>query len=216
MEELLMAPVRIVMPDGAPRIIRKEQAPDARQFAIFPIRAARDKRLTAAQQRVLMVICSYANKGGFCWTGQARMARDLNISQQAFSVHFRKLKAMGYVETVFQGFSGERADTIRVIFKEDLTMQQVVEKTGAAAPFIAEKQEKKRRGRPPGSKSRLSSESKSNDNSQSVVYPTSEDEDRLLVLKSKVSSKVWDLAVLRVGNSTDYSALKQAITKLLR
>jgi predicted transcriptional regulator len=205
------------MPDGAPRIVRKEQAPDARKYAIIPIRAARDKSLSAGTMRALLVVCSYANKAGFCWTSQRRMARDLNISQQALSVYIKKLKAAGYIETVFRGFSGERADTIRVIFKEGISMEEAARTSGETAPFLAEKEQKKRRGRPPASKQRLSTEAQSNDNCQAVVSTTCQGDDaRLVELREKVSAKVWQLAVQRVGNDTDYAALKQAITRLLR
>lgn len=205
------------MPDGGFKIVRKEQSPDARTFAIIPIRAATDRKLTLSQLRVLMVICSYSNKAGFCWTGQRRMAKDLNMSQQAISQQFKKLKANGYVETVFQGFSGERADTIRVIFKEGLNMKEVVKVAGASAPFLAQKEVKKRRGRPPKNQATLSPNSQHNDNSSLVVDSNGVDEvDKLGELKDKVRDKIWNLAMQRTDNSTDYATVLAAINKLLR
>lgn len=145
------------------------------------------------------------------------MAKDLNMSQQAISQQFKKLKANGYVETVFQGFSGERADTIRVIFKEGLNMKEVVKVAGASAPFLAQKEVKKRRGRPPKNQATLSPNSQHNDNSSLVVDSNGVDEvDKLGELKDKVRDKIWNLAMQRTDNSTDYATVLAAINKLLR
>jgi len=213
MDASIYSPIRITMPDGAPKIIRREQLPDARTIAIIPIRAVRDKTLSVAQWRMLCVCCSYANKAGLLWAGQTRLGKDLGISQQATSVTIKKLQAKGYIETVYNGFKGERAATRRIIFNEGKTMNEVLKVTEAKAPYMVEKE--KKRGRP--KKVRLSPEHQSNDNVDSVVLSQREgDSHKLVELKNKVSDKVWQLAMLRTDNSTDYATVKAAINKLLR
>lgn len=214
MNEALMAPVRIHLPDGAPKIIRREQVPDARQIVVVPLRVSKDRRLTAQTLRVFLACCSYANRAGLFWAGQKRIGQDLGISQQATSVHMKRLEKWGYIKTLYAGWAGERASTRQIIYNPEATLKDIMEKTQASAPFIEQKQAK-RRGRPPkGSKI----ETKQTDNGQPVVESMSEMHGSKLVdeLKAKVSSKVWNLAVSRVGNDTDYLALKQVVHKLLR
>ena len=217
MDASIYSPIRITMPDGAPKIVRKEQLPDQRQIVVLPLRAATDKRLTLAVLKMLIVVCSFSNKSGFCWTGQKRMAQDMKTSQQAVSVKMRKLAKFGYIETVYKGFNGERADTIRVIFNERATMQEVIKKTGESAPFLLEKQAKKR-GRPRKQKQQeMPQNSNSTNNLPSVVDSEQHKNAELLIaLRNKVSDKVWQLAISRCDNPDDYQSMLATINKLLR
>jgi len=207
-----MKPIRIVMPDGAPKIIRKELIPDARAIAIYPIRACKDRRLTAGLFRALGVMCSYANRAGLLWAGLERMGQDIGISQQAMQVYVKKLEALGYVETVYRGFRGERANTRRILYNPDSTLKETMQNTQTTAPFIAEKQAKQARKQAKKSQKQVHSI----DNVQDVEQTPMQSVHDVMRLKNKVSDKIWQLAVQRANSETDYAAIKAAIDKLLR
>lgn len=106
-----------------PRIKEKEPAPDQRKICVMPIRALKDRELSDAAVRILGILCSYCNRAGVTWVSQAKLAKDMQVSQQAISRQMVKLKAAGYVEVVKKGFRGERTDTIRVVFDESIDVQ---------------------------------------------------------------------------------------------
>lgn len=202
-------PLRIILADGAPKIIRKELVPDARAISIIPLRAFKDKTLTAGQFRALGIVCSYANKAGLLWAGLERMGQDLGISQQAMQVYAKILTRKGYIRTVHRGFKGERADTRQVIYNPDLSTMQTVKQTQTTAPYLVEAQAKKERKLKPKTP-------QTTNNHVDIVQTPMQDLHDVMSLKNKVSERIWQLAVTRAGTSTDYVLLKQAIDKLLR
>ena len=212
------------MPDGAPKIVRKEQLPDQRKIVIVPLRAAKDQRIRLQQLRVLIIACSYCNRGGFFWASQKRLAQDLGISQQAVSYHMLKLNKLGYVRTVRKGFAGERADTKQVIFQEGQTVSETIKISESPAPYMVEQQQRsaakqaKKRGRPRKQEAgELSPKGQSSDKDVGLVQTESmQDVHKLMSLRNKVSDKIWQLAVARAGSETDYSLIKAAINRLLR
>lgn len=207
-----MKPIRIVMPDGAPKIIRKELIPDAREIVIVPIRAFKDKKLSAGQFRALGIVCSYSNKAGLLWAGLERMGQDLGISKSAMCRYLQALERMGYIKTVYQGFKGERASTRQVIFNPNQTLEETMRQTQTEAPFVVEKREKAARKQARKSQKQAQGIVNVQDVNQTSM-PICND---VMRLKNKVSDKVWQLAVARAGTDNDYDKLKLAIDKLLR
>jgi hypothetical protein len=216
MDTALMAPIRIKMPDGAPKIIRKEMLPDQRQIVVLPLRAFKDKRITAGQMRVLGVCCSYANKAGLLWAGLERMGQDLGISKVAFFHHVKKLETLGYIKTVYKGFAGERAATRQIIFNPDITARQAMDKTGAIAPFAHEQKQKRQRKAAKQSAKKQQESSTTTVNQQQDNQSPMQMVNDVMQLKNKVSAKIWQLAIQRANSETDYAAIKAAIDKLLR
>jgi len=135
MDTALMSPVRIQLQDGAPRIVKKEELPDQRVLTIIPLRAAKDRRLSAMDLRVLAVLASYSNKAGLTWVGMARVGADLGVTRQRINQVVKRLEAHGYVKTVFQGWRGERADTRQIIFRDDITPTKAARVSGELAPY---------------------------------------------------------------------------------
>lgn len=127
-----------------PRIIEKEAPPDQRKHSVMPIRAAVDKRLTDNQVRVLAVLCSYTNRAGITWVGQARLGQDLGVSKQAISKQIKKLCELGYLEVVKHGFRGERANTIRVVYDPTVSVEDAIAMTSSQEdtrpPWMAKKE----------------------------------------------------------------------------
>lgn len=108
-------PVAFTLPKK-PRIREKDPLPDQRKVSVLPIRAVFDQRLTHGALHVLAALCSYCNRAGITWVSQTRLAKELNITQQAVAKQFKQLREYGYLETIRKGFKGERTDTLRVIF----------------------------------------------------------------------------------------------------
>lgn len=109
-----------------PRVKQKEAPPDQRKLAVIPIRAGTDERLHGATLRCLIVLCSYCNRAGLTWVGQAKLAEHLNVSRQAVTKQMKLLAEHGYIEVVKKGWRGERANTIRVIFDQSVDVDTAI------------------------------------------------------------------------------------------
>lgn len=122
-------PARVIefkLPKRRPKIVEKAAPPDQRKFVVMPIKALTDKRLTDNQVRVFGVLCSYCNRAGLTWVSQARIGKDLGISQQAVAKQLKALRGHGLIEVTSKGFRGERANTIRVIFDETVSQEDAI------------------------------------------------------------------------------------------
>ena len=130
-----------------PRIKLQEPLPDQRKIVVLPYKAILDERLNHATIRVLSAIAAFSNRAGITWVSQARIAKDLKISQQAVSKQVRQLKEFGYIEVVKKGFHGKYTDTIRIIFDKDITAAEAIamvsNKEDARPPGQIEAEEKR-------------------------------------------------------------------------
>lgn len=128
-----------------PRIKEKEPAPDQRKVAVLPIRALTDGKMTDGAFRALALLCSYCNRAGITWVSQTRLAKDMGVTQQAISKHFKQLRELGYIETVKKGFKGERSDTLRVIFDATVDAETAIAVTSriedTRPPYMQEEQQ---------------------------------------------------------------------------
>ena len=109
-----------------PRILIKEALPDQRKLSVIPIRAGTDERLHGGTLRTLIVLCSFCNRAGLTWVGQAKIGETLGISRQAVTKQMAILVKCGYVVVVKKGFRAERANTIRVIFDDSIDTETAI------------------------------------------------------------------------------------------
>ena len=123
-------PVHFQMPKK-PRVFIKDPLPDQRKVVVMPIKAVFDERLHHGSVRVLAALCSYCNRAGITWVSQTRLAKELNITQQAVAKQFKQLRELGYLETVSKGFKGERTDTLRVIFDKSVDAETAMAVTSS-------------------------------------------------------------------------------------
>lgn len=127
-----------------PRIKEKEYEPYEKAYCITPFRAAADKRLHEGTLRVLMMLCSYTNRAGITWVGQAKLGERLGITKQAVNKQMKLLQELGYIEVVSKGFRAERANTTRVIFDPNITAEDAIAivspKEDARPPHMIEKE----------------------------------------------------------------------------
>lgn len=114
-----------------PKVREKQAPPDQRTLCVLPFRAVADKQLTDGALRVLAAICSYCNRAGITWVSQAKIAKDLGVTQQAISKHAKLLVSLGYLQIVRKGFRGERNNTIRVIFDPTVDTDTAIAITSA-------------------------------------------------------------------------------------
>ena len=72
---------------------------DRRKFAIVPFRPIEDKTLRPMYFRVLVAMCSYANKSKrLTWVGQQRIANELGVSQPTVHRAMKELRRRGYIK----------------------------------------------------------------------------------------------------------------------
>lgn len=129
-----MQPVRVQLPKK-PRIVQAEALPDQRKFIVMPFRAATDYDLTHMQLRVLMVLCSYCNRGGIAWVGTAKIAELMGKESSNIGRHLKNLEKKGYIRVVCKGFKGMRAHTRQVIFDKTISAEDAAAISGEAAPY---------------------------------------------------------------------------------
>jgi len=137
-------PVHFAIPKK-PRIFAKDPLPDQRKVVVLPIKAVYDPKISHGALHVLAALCSYCNRAGITWVSQTRLAKELNITQQAVAKQFKQLRELGYLETVKKGFKGERTDTLRVIFDKSVDAATAMAVTSTVedtrSPAIKEQQQ---------------------------------------------------------------------------
>lgn len=161
--------------------IRQARPVDRRQYSVIPIRAASDKRLRATAWRVLVSVCSYANRAGLCWPGYENLAATHGVTRQAVGRQIKKLIAYGYLQKVKNHSWGRTAQILRVIYDESMSDKQLLE----SIPF----EEK-----PPGHQWKVLKDAEREFNSseemgthQEVAITAREDEGRELVGRAYVN-----------------------------
>ncbi len=124
----------------------KQKPPSRRMFAVIPIRALEDRRLTDGAVRTLAKVCSWANRAGITWVTQQRIAEESGIRRQAVNKHVKQLKDHGYIEVIRKGFKGYTGDTIRVIYDPQIGTLDAIAVASttedARPPFLKELEEK--------------------------------------------------------------------------
>lgn len=109
-----------------PKVKLKPAPPDQRQIAVLPLRAIQDKELNHAAVRVLALVCSYANRAGITWVGQARLARDIGVSFRAISRQINILKKKNYIEILVKGGKLSHTATMRVIYNPEIKAEDAI------------------------------------------------------------------------------------------
>lgn len=109
-----------------PKIIEKQAPPDQRKFAVVPMRAATDTELHGFSVKVLVLLCSYANRAGITWVGQQRIAEHLGVAKQQVARAMKQLRDRGHIEVMSKGFRGERANTTRVIYDTEIKAEDAI------------------------------------------------------------------------------------------
>jgi hypothetical protein len=118
--------IEFKLPKRKPKVIEKQAPPDQRKFAVVPMRAATDGELHGFSVKVLVLLCSYANRAGLTWVGQQRIADHLQAPKQQVARAMKQLRERGHVEVVSKGFRGEKANTVRIIYDPEIKTEDAI------------------------------------------------------------------------------------------
>lgn len=104
--------------------------PDQRKFCVVPLRAVLAKDLTLTGLKILCLLASYANKAGFTYVSQARLANDIGVTVSAINRQIKQLETKGYIKQ-FSGYSTNiKGKTKRIIYDEEITDREAEQIAG--------------------------------------------------------------------------------------
>lgn len=101
--------------------IEQHRPQDLRKYSIVPIRACNDRRIRPAAMRVLLAVCSYANRAGLCWPSHENVGKMLGVSRQAAGRQIRILRELGYFKVIKNHTYGKTAQILRVLYDESIS-----------------------------------------------------------------------------------------------
>lgn len=130
----------------------KQAPPSRKMFAVVPIRALEDRRLTDGSVRTLAKVCSWANRAGITWVSMTRIAAESGVRRQVIHKHMTILKKHGYIEVIKRGFRGFAGDTIRIVYDPQISAMDAISiasKVEDARPPFLKELEKKMQSIPP-------------------------------------------------------------------
>ena len=91
---------------------------DLRKFCVVPLKAFLNKKVTGENLRVLAILASYCNRGGYSFVSLKTMANDLGCTPANILKHLKKLEAQGIIETKKNYFPSLKGNTRRIIYDE--------------------------------------------------------------------------------------------------
>lgn len=100
---------------------------DLRKFCVMPLRAFLNPKISPYALRVLGVLASYCNRGGFSFVSLKTIAKDLGCTHQNIHKHIRNLEKFGIVESYSNYFPKLKGNTRRIIFDETIKREDLKE-----------------------------------------------------------------------------------------
>ena len=100
---------------------------DLRKFCVMPLRAFLNPKISPYALRVLGVLASYCNRGGFSFVSMKTIAKDLGCTHQNIHKHLKNLEKFGIIETYSNYFPKLKGNTRRVIFDETIKREDLKE-----------------------------------------------------------------------------------------
>ena len=93
---------------------------DQRKFCVVPLKAFLNRKVSGENLRVLAILASYCNRGGYSFVSLKTIAKDLGCSPQNILKHLKKLEAQGIIETQSNYFPMLKGNTRRIIYDEKI------------------------------------------------------------------------------------------------
>jgi len=93
---------------------------DQRRFCVVPLKAFLNRKVSGENLRVLAILASYCNRGGYSFVSLKTIAKDLKCSPQNILKHLNKLEAQGIIETQSNYFPMLKGNTRRIIYDEKI------------------------------------------------------------------------------------------------
>ena len=99
------------------KVVKNE---DLRKFCVVPLKAFLNKSVTGENLRVLAVLASYCNKGGYSFVSLQRIADDLGCTNQNIAKHLKRLEKAGIISSVQNSWPALKGNTRRIIYDEKI------------------------------------------------------------------------------------------------
>lgn len=93
---------------------------DQRRFCVVPLKAFLNQKVTGQNLRVLAILASYCNRGGYSFVSLKTMAKDLGCTAANILKHLKKLEAQGIIETKKNYFPYLKGNTRRIIYDDKI------------------------------------------------------------------------------------------------
>ena len=89
---------------------------DLRKFCVVPLKAFLNRKVSGENLRVLAILASYCNKGGYSFVSLKTIAKDLGCTAANIHKHLKKLEAQGIIKTESNYFPALKGNTRRIIY----------------------------------------------------------------------------------------------------
>jgi len=99
---------------------------DLRAFAVVPIRALKDPRVTPATFQVLAGFCSYADHMGRTFVSMARVGQDVGLGKTGVAYHVTKLRKAGYMVYCKPFFRNQRSTSNRIVYDPQVKLEETI------------------------------------------------------------------------------------------
>jgi biotin operon repressor len=93
---------------------------DQRKFCVVPLKAFLNRKVSGENLRVLAILASYCNRGGYSFVSLKTMAKDLGCTAANILKHLNKLEKQGIIETTSNYFPKLKGNTRRIIYDETI------------------------------------------------------------------------------------------------
>lgn len=93
---------------------------DQRKFCVVPLKAFLNRKVSGENLRVLAILASYCNRGGYSFVSLKTMAKDLGRTSANILKHLNKLEAQGIIETKKNYFPHLKGNTRRIIYDDKI------------------------------------------------------------------------------------------------
>ena len=125
-----------------PALKKRKTPPRKTQFAIMPLRALTDKRITDRNRTVLAMMSSFATRAGITWVTHKRIGEEFSISRQAIQRMVAKLRDTGYIEKVSGHKVGIKGITYRIIYDPKIKAEDAIAIAGNGIDLEVEEYQK--------------------------------------------------------------------------
>ena len=93
---------------------------DQRKFCVVPLKAFLNRKVSGENLRVLAILASYCNRGGYSFVSLKTMAKDLGCTGANILKHLNKLEKQGIIETKKNYFPNLKGNTRRIIYDDSI------------------------------------------------------------------------------------------------
>jgi biotin operon repressor len=93
---------------------------DQRKFCVVPLKAFLNRKVSGENLRVLAILASYCNRGGYSFVSLKTMAKDLGCTAANILKHLNKLEKQGIIETKKNYFPNLKGNTRRIIYDDKI------------------------------------------------------------------------------------------------